>query len=89
MAAAIAAPAARVRNIATSEVDSARMLPTLRSMPAVRITNVMASEMMPITDICRRMSVRLPGCRKIREPSDAVGLMHDGQDDDRRPAGEL
>ena len=72
----------RVRNIADQRVESARMLPTLRSMPPVRMTNVIASEMMPISEICRRMSVRLPACRKMREPSAAVGLISDGQDQD-------
>ena len=60
------------------------MLPTLRSMPPVRMTNVIASEMMPISEICRRMSVRLPGCRKMREPSDADGLISDREQDSRR-----
>ena len=30
---------------------------------------------MPTSDICRRMSVRLPGWKKISEPSDATGLV--------------
>ena len=75
IAIAIRACPQRVSTIATSVVESARMLPTLRSMPPVRITNVIASEMMPISETCRRMSVRLPACRKMREPSDAVGLI--------------
>ena len=49
-------------------------LPTLRSMPPVRMTNVMPREMIPIRETCRRMSVRLPSWKKMREPSDAVGL---------------
>ena len=64
----------RVSVIATTEVESARILPTLRSIPAVRMTKVMANAMMPITEIWRRMSVRLPSWRKIRDPSAAVGL---------------
>ena len=65
----------RVSAMAVSVVESARMLPTLRSMPPVRMTNVIASEMIPISEIWRRMSVRLPDCRKMREPSAAVGLI--------------
>ena len=34
-----------------------------------------ATDMMPISEIWRRMSVRLPACRKIRDPSEAVGLI--------------
>ena len=58
------------------------MLPTLRSMPPVRMTKVIASEMIPMREICRRMSVRLPACRKMREPSEAAGLISDGEEQD-------
>ena len=73
------AATSRVRHIAATAVESARMLPTLRSMPPVRMTNVMASEIMPISEIWRRMSVRLPAWRKMREPSGAVRADRDGQ----------
>ena len=61
--------------MAVSVVESARMLPTLRSIPPVRITSVMASEIIPMSDTWRRMSVRLPAWRKMREPSAADGLI--------------
>src|SRR5579885_2363307 len=61
--------------MATSEVERARMLPTLRSIPPVRMTQVIASEMIPMIEIWRSMSVRLPGSRKMHEPSAARGLM--------------
>ena len=77
-----------MRVIATTEVDRARILPTLRSMPAVRITYVIASAMMPITRICRRISVRLPGCRKMRDPSAGGRAEHDGQDHDAGQSGD-
>ena len=40
---------------------------------------VMASAMMPMSEICRRMSVRLPSCRKMREPSCGDGADDDGE----------
>ena len=55
-------------------MDSASTLPTLRSIPPVRITKVIPSEMIPISETWRRMSVRLPSWKKMREPSCAVGL---------------
>ena len=70
-----AAGQAGVRHIAVRAVDIARILPTLRSIPPVRITKVMAREIMPMSEICRRISVRLPACRKMREPSPATGLV--------------
>jgi hypothetical protein len=68
------APPGRVSSVATSDVASANVLPTLKSIPAVKITNVMGSAMIPMTDTCRRMSVRLPVWRKIFDPSCAIGL---------------
>ncbi len=55
-------------------VDSASVLPTLRSIPLVRMTSVIPSAITPISDTCLRMSVRLPTSRKIRSPVDDLGL---------------
>ncbi|GAB5376409.1 MAG: hypothetical protein AcusKO_28710 [Acuticoccus sp.] len=43
---------------------SATMEPTDRSMPAVRMTNVMPTATRPMMETCRRMFIRLSGCRK-------------------------
>jgi len=49
----------RVSSSDTVDADSASTLPTLRSMPAVRITNVIPSAMIPISETWRRMLTRL------------------------------
>src|SRR5579871_2300762 len=64
-----------VRQSPASEVESASVLPTLRSMPAVRITSVIPTAMIPISETWRRMSVRFPAWRKIRSPAPVRGLV--------------
>ena len=74
-AAVPAAGAHAVRHNPVREVASASVLPTLRSMPAVRMTRVIPTAMIPISETCRRTSVRLPTSRKIRSPEPERGLV--------------
>ena len=54
--------------------QNARMLLTLRSMPPVRMTKVMANAITPTTVICLSTSLRFPAERKMFEPSCERGL---------------
>src|ERR1700733_14752187 len=67
--------AAVVTSRADNDDASARIVPTLKSMPPVMITKVMPSEMIPISETCLKMSVRFPNWRKTNPPRGARGLM--------------
>jgi len=65
---------ARVKTSATRDDASASTVPTLKSIPPVRITNVMPSEIMPISETCRKTSVIFPASKKIKPPRGECGL---------------
>ncbi len=62
-----------VRSMAHSTEPRARIEPTERSMPPVRITSVMPTATIPLLETWRRTLERLPGLRKMFTPREFTG----------------
>ena len=59
--------------MAQSTEPSARIEPTDRSMPPVRMTSVMPTATMPLLETWRSTLDRLPGLRKMLTPRELTG----------------
>ena len=62
-----------VSSMAQSTEPSARIEPTERSMPPVRITSVIPTATIPLLETWRSTLERLPGLRKMFTPREFTG----------------
>jgi hypothetical protein len=66
---------ASVNNNVTTHADRARILPTLKSIPADIMTKVIPKAIIPISETCLIISVIFSGSRKIIDPLPDLGLI--------------